>query len=146
LRIAADLIGAGADLPTIIDWIWGRTKYAAAKLLGAALSSLQVSANGRIAWAVLREEDFHTASAREDDTEGIIDHIRSIQDARVAVLFSEKQGEIRGSLRSTGEVDVAKLAGAFGGGGHVKAAGFSYQGPIEYAVCDVLRVIENAMR
>jgi len=142
LHIAAQLIDSGADLPTIIDWIWGRTKFAAAKLTGIALSSLQLSAAGRIAWAVLREEDFRAAGAQTDDTEEIIDSIRSIRGTGVAILFSEKQGQVRISMRSNGEVDVAKLARAFGGGGHVKAAGITYQGPIDYAVCDVLRAIE----
>ena len=145
LRIAAELIGGGADLPTIVDWIWGRTKYSAAKLLGAALAALQVSADGRIAWAVLRADDFNAADAPADDTEGIIDHIRAIRGAIVAVLFTEKHGEVRISLRSTGEVDVAKLATTFGGGGHVKAAGLTYAGPIEYAICDILHAIETAL-
>jgi phosphoesterase RecJ-like protein len=144
-RIAADLIGAGADLPTIVDWIWGRVEYPAAKLLGLALSSLQRTKDGCIAWAVLRNEDFLAASASPEDTEGIIDHIRSIKDARVAALFSEKRGSVRVSLRSHGEVDVAKLASKFGGGGHVKAAGLTFNGPIDYAVCEVIRAIEAAL-
>jgi phosphoesterase RecJ-like protein len=104
-----------------------------------------VSTDGRVAWAVLRDADFHAAGAQADDTEGIIDHLRNIRNACVAMLLSEKHGEVRVSMRSTGEVDVAKLAGLFGGGGHVKAAGLTYQGPIEYAVCDILRAIESAL-
>lgn len=145
LRVAAELVGAGADLPTIVDWIWGRVKFPAAKLLGAALSSLQTSKDGRIAWAVLRSEDFQAVAATPEDTEGVIDHVRSIVGAQVAVLFSEKRGAVRISLRSHGEVDVAKLAGEFGGGGHVKAAGLTFDGPIDYAVCEVLRAIERVL-
>lgn len=145
LRVAANLIEGGADFPTIIDWIWGRTKFAAAKLTGIALAGLQLSADGRIAWAQLREEDFRAAGAQADDTEEIIDSIRGIRGAGVAILFSEKQGDVRLSMRSNGEVDVAKIARSFGGGGHVKAAGFTYNGPIEYAVCDVLRAIEQSL-
>ena len=94
---------------------------------------------------MLRAEDFQAVSASSEDTEGIIDHIREIRDTQVAVFFSEKQGEVRISLRSTGAIDVAKLARAFGGGGHIKAAGITYRGSIDYAVCDVLHAIEAAL-
>lgn len=145
LSIASALVGAGADVPTIVDWIWGQMTFGAGKLMGAAMSSLQVSADGRIAWALLRNEDFLSVGAGPADTEGIIDHVRSIRGTEVAVLFSEKRGAVRASLRSRGGVNVAKLAERFGGGGHVKAAGLTYDGPLEYAVCDVLRAIEEAL-
>ncbi|HEY3376900.1 MAG TPA: bifunctional oligoribonuclease/PAP phosphatase NrnA [Armatimonadota bacterium] len=142
LRIAAELIGAGADLPMIVDWIWGRVKFSSAKMLGIALSSLQVTADGRIAWAILRHEDFLTAGASAEESEGIIDHVRSVQGALVAALFTEKRGVVRVSLRSHGEVDVAEISRSFGGGGHVKAAGASFDEPIEFAICQVLQAIE----
>jgi len=144
-HIAADLVAAGADVSTIVDWIWGRVKYPAAKLLGAALSSLQVSADGRIAWAVLRHEDYLATVAAPEDTEGIIDHVRSIRGAEVAVIFSERRGVIRVSMRSAGKVDVAVLARQFGGGGHIKAAGLTYDGTMEKAICAVLGAIEAAL-
>lgn len=142
LRIAADLISAGADLATIVDWTWGRMNLASLKLLGFALSALQVSHGGRTAWAVLREEDFRVAGAEPADTEGVIDHIRTVKDAEVALLFSEKSGGIRVSLRSQGHVDVAKIARQYGGGGHIKAAGLTYEGPMEYAISDLLHSVE----
>lgn len=144
-RIAAELIAAGADLPTIVDWIWGQLRFPAAKLLGLALSSAQTICDGRIAWALLRSEDFHTAEATPEDTEGIIDHIRSIRGSEVSALFSEKHGVVRVSLRSRGTVDVAQLAKQFGGGGHVKAAGLTYNGPIDFATCAVLHAIEEEL-
>jgi phosphoesterase RecJ-like protein len=145
LRIAAELLGAGADVPAIVDNIWGSMPYAALRLLGAALSTLQHSADGRVAWAVLRHSDFLAAEANPEDTEGIIDHVRITRGAEVAALFSEKRGTVRVSLRSAGHVDVAALARRFGGGGHVKAAGITYDGPLDYAVADVLRAVDEAL-
>lgn len=142
-RIAADLVAAGADVPTIVEWVWGRVDYAAAKLQGYALSSLRRSADARITWAVLRGEDFLAADG--DDTEGIIDHIRSVKDTEVAVLFSEKHGTVRVSMRSHGLVDVARIARLFGGGGHVKAAGLTFDGTMEDAICAVLHAINDAL-
>ena len=146
LRIAAELVAAGADVPVIVEWTWGRVKPAAAKLLGHALTSLQVSKDGRITWAVLRDEDFLAAGADAEDTEGIIDHVRSIRGAEVCALFSEKRGVVRVSLRSTCSVDVAAVARGFQGGGHVRAAGLTYDdGPIEFAVSDVLHALQTAL-
>lgn len=144
-RIAADLVAAGADVPTIVEWTWGRTKYSAAKLLGAALSSLQLTPDGRISWAILRDADFRMAGANGEDTEGLIDHVREIRGAEVAALFSEKRGVVRVSLRSSSTIDVAQIARLFSGGGHVKAAGLTYEGLIEHAVSDVLHAIEEAL-
>ena len=145
LRIAAELLAAGADVPAITEWIWGRLPYAAAKLLGFALSSLQVSADGRIAWAVLRNKDFLTAGAASEDTEGIIDHVRSVRGAEVAILFSEKRGVTRASLRSHGRLDVAAIARQFNGGGHVKAAGLTFDGTIDEAIRQVVAAIEEGI-
>ena len=144
-RIAAELVAAGADVPTIVEWTWGRTSFAAAKLLGFALSSLQLAKDGRLAWAVLRQQDFQAVNAGPEDTEGIIDHLRAIRDAEIAALFSEKRGVVRVSLRSNGTVDVAQIARQFNGGGHVKAAGLTYEGTIEHALCDVLHALETAL-
>ncbi|HOS43765.1 MAG TPA: DHHA1 domain-containing protein, partial [Armatimonadota bacterium] len=144
-RIAAELVAAGADVPTIVDWIWGSVKYEASRLLGAALSTLRRGADGRVAWAVLRNEDFASVNATPEDTEGIIDAVRAVRGVEVAALFSEKRGTIRVSLRSRGHVDVAALARRFGGGGHVKAAGLTCDGTMEQAICAVIGAIEQAL-
>jgi len=145
-RIAAELLAAGADLPMITEWTWGQVNFTAAKLLGFALSSLQLAHDGRIAWAVLRQQDFQAVNATPEDTEGIIDHVRTIKGAEIAVLFSEKRGVVRVSLRSNGTVDVARVARQFQGGGHTKAAGLTYEGAIENATHDVLHALEVALK
>lgn len=145
LCIAAELVAAGADVPTIVEWIWGRMKFSTAKLLGHAMNALHTTPDGRIAWAVLRDEDFLAAGADAEDTEGLIDHVRGIRGAEVAALFSEKRGVVRVSLRSTSTVDVAAVARHFHGGGHVRAAGLSYDGLLEHAVSEVLRELQNAL-
>jgi phosphoesterase RecJ-like protein len=93
----------------------------------------------------LHADDFDTAHASTEDTEGIIDHLRSVRGTEVAALFSEKHQEIRVSLRSRGKVNVAKLAAAFHGGGHAKAAGITLEGPMDTAVDTVLAAIEAAL-
>jgi phosphoesterase RecJ-like protein len=144
-RIAAELLAAGADVPTIVEWTWGRQRFESTNLLGRALTGLARTAEGRIVWAVLRQADFTAAGAAGEDTEGIIDHVRQIDGVEVALLFSEKGGEVRVSLRSKGTVDVAALARRFRGGGHVKAAGLTFTGPIDEAVIQVVAAAQDAL-
>jgi phosphoesterase RecJ-like protein len=144
-RVAADLLAAGADVATIVEWTWGRVPLAAAQLLGRALAGLQTAAGGKLVWAVLRREDYDATGARGQDTEGIIDHVRTVQGAEIAILFSDRNGQARLSLRSHGDVDVAALARRFGGGGHVKAAGITYDGSIDEAVKHVIPAAREAL-
>lgn len=146
LNTAAELIAAGADVQLISEWIWGRISLSASLLQGAALNSINTANEGRIAWAVLRARDFTACGATAEDTEGIIDCIRNIDGVQVAILFSEKAGEIRASLRSRGEIDVSLIAKQFNGGGHAKAAGLNFNGPMEYAVAEVIKAIETRMQ
>lgn len=145
LHVAAELVAAGADVASIVEWVWGRASLAGTRLLGRVMAGVQASDDGRIVWSVLTAQDFIDCGASADDTEGAIDRIRCIRDVEVAALFSEKHGEVRVSLRSHGHVDVAAVARHFGGGGHVKAAGLTYAGPMANAVDAVIGVIARAL-
>ena len=92
-------------------------------------------------------EDFVKAGAHESHTEGLVDQLRRIQGARVAafVRMRDRDGapECKVSLRSTdGTVDVAAIASLQGGGGHVRAAGFTSG----MAVSEVMDWIESELK
>ncbi len=75
--------------------------------------------------------------------DGIVNQLRITKDVRVALfLYENENGTFKGSLRVNGEFNVAEVAICFGGGGHVKAAGFTIDGPAEEAVARVLKEIE----
>ena len=90
--------------------------------------------DGRVTVAHLTRGDFGETGAIESDSEGIIDHLRSIEDTAVAVLIREPldaDGR-KVSLRATdGRVDVSVIARELGGGGHRQAAGATTQLPLE---------------
>lgn len=73
----------------------------------------------------MKKKDFARTGAERSDTEGLIDHIRAIEPVVVAIIFEEVEPELtRISLRSkSSRVDVNQIAGQFGGGGHIAAAG-----------------------
>lgn len=124
LRIASELVAAGADPHHIARHIYAERSVAATHLLGVALARLSPNHHPEIVSSMLTRRDFAETGAAPGDTEGIIDHLRAIGGRRVALLFVElDDGGVRVSLRSDGSVDVSKIAVGFGGGGHAMAAG-----------------------
>lgn len=127
-KVAADLVEHGADPWKISHAIYESEPLARFKLLGAVLSTLDVTEDGRIAWVVVNREMFMATGTGREDTEGLVNFPRSIKGVEVAVQFREEEPGQNGSrwkvsLRSNGEVDVSLVAEKFGGGGHKRAAG-----------------------
>jgi phosphoesterase RecJ-like protein len=77
----------------------------------------------------------------------MINDLRAIRDADVALLFSEtEEGAVRVSMRSKGAVDVSKIAASFDGGGHAAAAGCTIEGPLARGPARVLPRVRRALR
>lgn len=123
-RVSEKLMELGASPAEICEQVFDNRSIASIKLLGRALSALRVSDDGAVAWTHITAEDFITAGATDEDTEGIVSHVRAIDGVRVGILFREVPGGgIRVSLRSRGGAGVSEVASRFGGGGHRMAAG-----------------------
>jgi phosphoesterase RecJ-like protein len=129
--MAAELIEAGVDVHGIYRRLYEDMPYAKLELLGRALAHVQRYDEGALTYARLSRDDFRMAGAEESYSEGIIDHLRSVEGTKVAALARELlseagSGRKKVSLRATdGTVDVSMIARAAGGGGHRQAAGFS---------------------
>jgi phosphoesterase RecJ-like protein len=129
--LAARLQRLGAVPSRIAELVFEDRSYASLKLLGRALDSLQLIANGRVAWAHVTTQDFEELDATDEDTEGIVNHVRAVHSAQVGILFREIPGRrVRVSLRARDGADVNRIASAFGGGGHRLAAGCSMDPPL----------------
>jgi phosphoesterase RecJ-like protein len=136
LRLAAELVEAGADVHRVFQGVYESVQFAKLKLLARALERAQVYEGGRIVVSYLLRTDFHEVGAAEPYSEGIIDYLRAVEGADMAVLIREPPREggptRRVSLRaSVDELDVSAIARKSGGGGHRQAAGFSSEAPIE---------------
>lgn len=129
LRLAADLVEAGADVRRVFENVYENTPYPKLKLLARALERAQRYEDDRIVVSYLVRTDFADVGAAEPYSEGVIDYLRAIEGVELAVLLREPpvDGAARkGSLRSSIEaLDVSAIARQFGGGGHRQAAGFS---------------------
>jgi phosphoesterase RecJ-like protein len=130
LRIAAELVEAGANVHQVFQDVYENVAFAKLKLLARALESAKVYEGGRVIVADLERGDFAAAGAEEPFAEGIIDFLRSVEGAEVVALIREpptQNGPTRRvSLRTRGTgIDVSAIARKSGGGGHRQAAGFS---------------------
>jgi phosphoesterase RecJ-like protein len=135
-RLAAELVEAGADVHRIFQGVYESVQFAKLKLLARALDRAQVYEGGRIVISYLLRTDFADVGAAEPYSEGIIDYLRAVEGADMAVLIREPPREggptRRVSLRaSVDELDVSAIARKSGGGGHRQAAGFSSEASVE---------------
>jgi len=136
LRLAADLVEAGADAHKVFQGVYESVQFAKLKLLARALDRAQIFEGGRVVVSYLLRDDFPEVGAAEPYSEGIIDSLRAVEGAELAALIREPP---RGgsparkvSLRSSvDEIDVSAIARKSGGGGHRQAAGFSSDLSIE---------------
>jgi phosphoesterase RecJ-like protein len=136
LRLAAELVEAGADVHAVFQQVYESVEFAKLKLLARALDRARVLEGGRIVVSHLLRTDFGEVGAAEPYSEGIIDYLRAVEGSELAVLIREPprdDGPVRRiSLRaSIDELDVSAIARSFGGGGHRQAAGFSSEQPID---------------
>jgi len=136
LRLAAELVEAGADVHRVFQGVYENVAFAKLKLVARALENAEVFEGGRVVVSHLEREDFEHAGAEEPYSEGIIDYLRAVEGTELAALIREPptaNGPThRISLRTTeADLDVSAIARKSGGGGHRQAAGFSSEASIE---------------
>ena len=138
-RMAADLLVAGVEPAPIGQALYEETPFGYFAVVSRVLGGAQLDADAGLVWAVLRQQDIHDAGIGWESADQLIDLVRLAREAGVACLLKEIQpGALKGSLRSRGDVDVAAIATAFGGGGHRNAAGFTSDLTVEATIDRIL--------
>lgn len=138
--LARELVHAGADPARCARNIYFAHSPAKMRLLGIALSNLHLE--GSLGWIWVTQKQMQEFGAREEDCEGLVNYVLSIQDVEVAAFFRElPDRRFRVSLRSKGQLNVAKVAEQFGGGGHECASGCSVDGPLSNAAAQILSLL-----
>lgn len=144
-EIAADLIRAGANVGDLSQKMYESYPRRRLELLRALLNVLRFTSQDRVASFGLTAETARALGVQPDDTEGLIDTIRSIDGVVAAAFFEETaDGKVRISLRSkSATIDVSKVCGQFGGGGHKLAAGARASGTLAEVQEKVLQAIDH---
>lgn len=127
--VAAQLVAAGARQQEIVQHIYKTKPLSTLKLWGKILANIREDREHRFIWSTASASDFSAFGATESETAGVIDELlKTVPNIDFALLLSEKQLALNGSLRGVNkEVSVSKIAELFGGGGHEMAAAFRVQ-------------------
>jgi len=135
--IAHDLTVRGANPSRIAHDLYFTNPLSKVRLLGTSLAALKIS--GNLAWSWVTLADLARCQATPEDCEGIVGNLIAIAGIDAAFFLREQpDGQFRLSIRSKGGIDVARVAEAFGGGGHVSASGCTLPGPLDTAIARVL--------
>jgi len=135
LAVASEMLLRGASLPNIISHTVNNKSFASLKIWGRALENMRLNQATGLATAALTDNDLQELlspdglSVDPDVFGDIVSFISRLEGVRVGLLLREEEGRVKGSLRTVhNDIDVAKIAKNWNGGGHKKAAGFSLPG------------------
>lgn len=140
--IASDLISKGV-LPAFVNKMLYRQKtMGQLKLLSRIIESIAVTKSGKVAWAVLSDKMANECGFYPYETQEFVNVIKSIKSVKVAILFrelSDQPGKVKISFRTDHPIDGSKLAGIWGGGGHMRASGALLSGNMKTITEEVVK-------
>jgi phosphoesterase RecJ-like protein len=147
LQIGANLLALGVQGSVIAEQVLERLTYSQIVLLQKALSTLDFSHNRQVAWLSVTLSDLEQTGTSSEDLDGLVNYPRNVEGVEVGMLFKEKEsGVVKVSLRSAGKVDVARIAKALGGGGHVRAAGCTLNGTLEQSIMIMVQEVGKELK
>ena len=146
LRTAAELVALGAPVERISNALYYEVPGRIFRLRALALAEMRSVLQGRASLCVLTEGMLETAGATSEDTEGIVDEIRSLEGTTCAVFIRQLEKGWKVSLRAKdASVDMNRVAGIFGGGGHKAAAGCTMTGTAEDVERQILEALSSEL-
>jgi len=146
LRVAAELVEAGAPLSAINRAVYADKPFSTLALWGLMLAGIGQRAEGRIVHASMSAEMLARTGEQPTASEGFVDLLGSTRLADVTILFKEVgPSETRVSVRTSARADAVAITSAFGGGGHARAAGCTLEAPLDAAREPVLAEAEREL-
>jgi phosphoesterase RecJ-like protein len=131
LRLLLSWCGPGSSRPKLPKAIFGSYQWPKIELLGHVLATARRDETGQVAWMWQTIAMQEQSKASEEDADGFVNYPLAVGEVEATALFKETSpGVYRTSLRSKGDVNVAKIAEQFGGGGHRNAAGCTLKGQL----------------
>lgn len=143
-RAAGACVDRGARVSAITERLYRTSTLGHVRMMGRVLNGLEMRCGGKIALLCARQSDFAELNATREDAEGIVNLGLEIEGVQAAALLTEREGLIKCSLRAKEPLDVSAVASRFGGGGHIRAAGCSFEGAtLEEARERIVRALEE---
>ena len=145
-RIAAELLDKGVRTSKIFAEVYQNISFSKKLLESSILATLTMEAGGKAAIAYMTHEMLETAGAIEEDTEGVAEELRSLRDVEVSVFVRETpDGKTKTSMRAKTYYNVAELAQKFGGGGHIRAAGFTSEESVSEVIVRIAEILNATL-
>ncbi len=145
-KVASELMKSGLKPAKTAEAVFASYPWSRIQLMGAVLSTARRDSTGRVAFLRHSLEMQHTAEASDEDADGFVNYPLTVEEVEAVAMLKEcEPGVYRTSLRSKGDVNVAKVAEKFGGGGHRNAAGCTLRGTWEEAEEKIIGLLQEAV-
>ena len=145
--IAAELLDAGIDHNKLTVLLYQNTKLERLRITCRVLDTMEIFAEGKAAIACVTQQMLDEEGCAMEDAEGSIDLLRNIMGVEIAAILKERgPGVIKASMRAKTTANVAEIAAKFGGGGHIKAAGCTFETDMQAAWDELKEAIEESLR
>ena len=146
LCTAAKLLETGIDFSEISRKVFSTKTFKYLNIYKRGIEKLEIYADGKVALLAFTDDDFRQEGIDEREADGITILPVNVEGVEVGIYIRQRgENEFKVSLRSNTSFDVSKIAVKFGGGGHVKASGFTLKKPLDIAKAEVVNEIENAL-
>jgi bifunctional oligoribonuclease and PAP phosphatase NrnA len=145
-KVASELMKTGLKPAKTAEAVFASYPWSRIQLMGAVLSTARRDSTGRVAFLRHSLEMQHSAEASDEDADGFVNYPLTVEEVEAVAMLKEcEPGVYRTSLRSKGDVNVAKVAEKFGGGGHRNAAGCTLRGTWEEAEEKIIGLLQEAV-
>ena len=146
MRIAANMIEHGVEVNEILEETFFRKTYKQMMVTAKIQSEAVLTMDGKCIYGFCTNETMEEYGVTKSDLDAVIGAIRNVDGVEVALfVYQLDENKFKASLRSKRYVDVSEIAVSFGGGGHVRAAGFDIEGSLEDVIEKVLKKINNVI-
>ncbi len=147
LRLAGRLVDLGIDMPGLQRELFHTRTLAKTRLIALCLQGFSLHYGGKVSLRIITGDELRASDLLTCDSNGVIEFLRDIEGVEVAVYARQLAGGLfKVSLRSQESVDVAAIAARYEGGGHIRAAGFSWRGSDRDALkAELLRLVGDAL-
>ena len=141
LHVMSELMARGADYNKVVKYLFKTASVNKLRLWGRALSRARLN-DKKVLISNIMGEDLKDLNLEPSDASGVIDYLNTLPESKFCILLSEDlEGNVKGSCRTQrDDIDLSKITGIFGGGGHKKAAGFTIPGRLEEEVIRKVRI------
>src|SRR5256712_2700580 len=145
-KVASELVRSGVKPAKTAEAVFASYPWSRIRLMGEVLSSAKRDSSGRVASLQLSLEMQNRSGASDEDADGFVNYPLTVGEVEAVALLKEcAPGVYRTSLRSKGDVNVARVAEMFGGGGHRNAAGCTLKGTWEETEQRIVGLLRDAV-